>query len=73
MKPFEWSYCARTKQLKPPRAHYCHTTKRLVLNLDHYCVWVFNSVGYRNHRYFVRPPLTAQHCHHTPLPSPATA
>jgi palmitoyltransferase len=41
--PFEWGYCQKTQQPKPPRSHYDHVTKLLVLNLDHYCPWMFNS------------------------------
>lgn len=41
--PFEWGYCGRTNQAKPPRSHYDHVTKVLVLNLDHYCPWMFNA------------------------------
>ena len=49
-----WNVCRQNGGgAKPPRSHYCHVTNRLVLNMDHYCPWVFNTVGYRNYRYFV--------------------
>lgn len=51
--PFEWGFCVKTNQPKPPRSHYDHVTKSLVLCLDHYCPWMFNTVGYFNYRYFV--------------------
>lgn len=41
--PFEWGYCSRSDQPKPPRSHYDHVVKALVLNLDHYCPWMFNA------------------------------
>lgn len=46
-------YCARTGQVKPPRAHYCAVSGQLVLNMDHYCVWVWNTIGYNNYRHFL--------------------
>jgi hypothetical protein len=51
--PYAWSYCSRTLHLKPPRAHYCSFSKDLVLNLDHYCIWVANTIGWSNYRYFL--------------------
>lgn len=51
--PFDWAFCRRSGKLKPPRAHFDGVTGQLVLNMDHYCVWVFNSVGYGNYRYFI--------------------
>jgi hypothetical protein len=36
--PFDWSFCPRSKRLKPPRAHFDSVTQQLVLNMDHYCV-----------------------------------
>ena len=51
--PFDWAFCRRSGKLKPPRAHFDGVTGQLVLNMDHYCVWVFNSIGYGNYRYFI--------------------
>lgn len=50
--PQEWSFCTKSNQPKPPRAHYDHVMRNLVLNMDHYCPWMFNTVGYFNYRYF---------------------
>jgi len=49
-KPRWCSYC---KAWKPPRSHHCREWNSCVLKLDHYCPWVYNCVGYRNHKYFV--------------------
>ena len=43
MGPYEWGFCTKTNQPKPPRAHYCHVSRGLIMNLDHYCPWMFNS------------------------------
>lgn len=50
--PYDWTWCTRTKQPKPPRAHFDSVTKKVVLNMDHFCPWMFRAVGYRNYRYF---------------------
>jgi hypothetical protein len=42
MAPDEWSFCHKSNQPKPPRAHYDHVSKTLTLCLDHYCPWMFN-------------------------------
>ena len=36
--PFDWSFCLRSRLLKPPRAHFDGVTNQLVVNFDHYCV-----------------------------------
>lgn len=46
-------WCPFCKAWKPPRAHHCREWNVCVLKLDHYCPWVYNCVGFRNHKYFV--------------------
>jgi len=45
-------WCSACKAWKPPRAHHCREWNMCVLKLDHYCPWVYNCVGYRNHKFF---------------------
>jgi len=50
----EFSYCSKSQQYKPTRAHYCSATNRLVLNMDHFCPWIANTVGFYNRKFFVQ-------------------
>jgi palmitoyltransferase len=46
-------WCRFCQHWKPPRSHHCREFNRCVLKLDHYCPWVYNAVGYRNHKFFI--------------------
>jgi len=46
-------WCLYCQAFKPPRAHHCREWNACVLKLDHYCPWVYNCVGYKNHKYFI--------------------
>lgn len=46
-------YCNHCKAFKPPRSHHCRDLNACVLKMDHYCPWVYNAVGYRNHKMFL--------------------
>jgi len=46
-------WCKLCQHWKPPRSHHCREYNRCVLKLDHYCPWVYNAVGYRNHKFFI--------------------
>jgi len=37
----------------PARSKFCTTTKRRVARFDHFCVWVNNTVGANNTRWFI--------------------
>jgi hypothetical protein len=50
--PYDWTWCYKTKQPKPPRCHYDSVSKKQILNMDHFCPWMFRAVGYFNYRYF---------------------
>lgn len=45
-------WCHQCQNFKPPRSHHCRDLNTCVLKLDHYCPWVYNAVGYRNHKFF---------------------
>jgi len=49
---YEPRWCPSCQSFKPPRSHHCSELKLCVLKLDHYCPWVYNAVGYRNHKFF---------------------
>ncbi|CCW67567.1 unnamed protein product [Phytomonas sp. Hart1] len=38
---------------KPLRAQWCPHLRRVVLRYDHYCAYLGNSIGARNHKYFL--------------------
>uniref|UniRef100_A0A6B2LBQ5 Palmitoyltransferase n=1 Tax=Arcella intermedia TaxID=1963864 RepID=A0A6B2LBQ5_9EUKA len=46
-------WCRHCQSWKPPRAHHCKDKQSCVLKMDHYCPWVYNAVGYRNHKFFI--------------------
>lgn len=46
-------FCATCQVYRPPRTHHCKDTDRCVLRMDHHCVWVNNTVGFHNHKYFM--------------------
>lgn len=46
-------WCKYCSSYKPPRSYHCKDLNRCVLKLDHYCPWVYNAVGWRNHKYFL--------------------
>uniref|UniRef100_A0A7S1KLQ2 Palmitoyltransferase n=1 Tax=Percolomonas cosmopolitus TaxID=63605 RepID=A0A7S1KLQ2_9EUKA len=45
-------YCDKCKCYKPPRAHHSTFYGRCVHRYDHFCVWLNNTIGHMNHRYF---------------------
>jgi palmitoyltransferase len=47
-------YCKRCNGWKPERAHHCSVLGRCVLKMDHYCIWVVNTVGLLNYKFFVQ-------------------
>mmetsp|Transcript_31944 Transcript_31944/g.69755 ORF Transcript_31944/g.69755 Transcript_31944/m.69755 type:complete len:635 (-) Transcript_31944:26-1930(-) len=45
--------CMQCRRVRPPRSKYCRVSKRCVSRFDHYCPWIGNTVGEKNHAYFV--------------------
>eukprot|EP01071_Lankesteria_metandrocarpae_P013932 Lankesteria_metandrocarpae@DN782_c0_g1_i1.p1 len=46
-------HCKWCRLLKPDRAHHCRVCRGCVLRMDHHCPWVYNCIGWGNHKYFV--------------------
>ncbi len=46
------SYCYKCEAAKPPMTHHCAVCKKCVLRMDHHCPWIWNCVGFRNHKFF---------------------
>jgi len=45
--------CKWCMKYKPDRTHHCRVCKSCVLMMDHHCPWVFNCVGFYNHKPFM--------------------
>jgi len=44
--------CKWCAKFKPDRCHHCRVCRMCILKMDHHCPWIYNCVGYRNHKYF---------------------
>eukprot|EP00923_Selenidium_pygospionis_P005344 GHVN01008967.1.p1 GENE.GHVN01008967.1~~GHVN01008967.1.p1 ORF type:complete len:307 (-),score=11.11 GHVN01008967.1:203-1093(-) len=49
----ERRFCRRCEKYKPDRCHHCRVCRRCVLKMDHHCPWIYNCVGWGNHKYFL--------------------
>lgn len=45
-------HCKWCLKYKPDRCHHCRICNVCVLRMDHHCPWVYNCIGFRNHKYF---------------------
>jgi len=45
-------HCKWCAKYKPDRCHHCRNCKMCILKMDHHCPWIYNCVGFRNHKYF---------------------
>jgi hypothetical protein len=48
----ERRHCKWCQKFKPDRTHHCRVCNICVLKMDHHCPWVYNCIGFRNHKYF---------------------
>jgi hypothetical protein len=44
--------CKWCNKYKPDRCHHCRICRMCILKMDHHCPWIYNCVGYKNHKYF---------------------
>lgn len=44
--------CKWCSKYKPDRCHHCRVCRMCILKMDHHCPWIYNCVGFRNHKYF---------------------
>lgn len=49
----ERRHCKWCLKYKPDRCHHCRICNVCVLRMDHHCPWVYNCIGFRNHKYFI--------------------
>jgi hypothetical protein len=49
----ERRHCKWCAKYKPDRCHHCRVCRTCILKMDHHCPWLYNCVGFRNHKYFV--------------------
>lgn len=48
----ERRHCKWCTKYKPDRCHHCRVCQQCILKMDHHCPWIYNCVGFRNHKYF---------------------
>lgn len=46
-------YCTTCACRRPARAKHCNATKACIARFDHWCIWVNNSIGLYNTRWFL--------------------
>jgi len=45
-------HCKWCAKYKPDRCHHCRVCRTCILKMDHHCPWIYNCVGFANHKYF---------------------
>jgi len=48
----ERRYCKWCAKYKPDRCHHCRVCRTCILKMDHHCPWIYNCVGFKNHKFF---------------------
>jgi len=61
-KTGERRHCKWCAKYKPDRTHHCRVCRTCILKMDHHCPWIYNCVGYRNHKYFFLLLLYSAFC-----------
>mmetsp|Transcript_49065 Transcript_49065/g.131302 ORF Transcript_49065/g.131302 Transcript_49065/m.131302 type:complete len:352 (-) Transcript_49065:45-1100(-) len=57
-------HCKWCAKYKPDRCHHCRVCRVCILKMDHHCPWIYNCVGFKNHKYFFLLLLyTTVDCH----------
>mmetsp|Transcript_49064 Transcript_49064/g.131301 ORF Transcript_49064/g.131301 Transcript_49064/m.131301 type:complete len:356 (-) Transcript_49064:45-1112(-) len=57
-------HCKWCAKYKPDRCHHCRVCRMCILKMDHHCPWIYNCVGFKNHKYFFLLLLyTTVDCH----------
>lgn len=51
-KSGERRHCKWCGKFKPDRCHHCRVCKTCILKMDHHCPWIYNCVGFGNHKFF---------------------
>eukprot|EP00419_Tripos_fusus_P052524 CAMPEP_0172804640 /NCGR_PEP_ID=MMETSP1075-20121228/5310_1 /TAXON_ID=2916 /ORGANISM="Ceratium fusus, Strain PA161109" /LENGTH=443 /DNA_ID=CAMNT_0013643257 /DNA_START=25 /DNA_END=1357 /DNA_ORIENTATION=+ len=52
-QPGKATWCKKCSIPRPERAHHCHICGICVLRMDHHCPYIFNCVGFNNHKHFL--------------------
>jgi len=52
-QPGKATWCKKCSIPRPERAHHCHICGICVLRMDHHCPYIFNCVGFNNHKQFI--------------------
>lgn len=47
------TFCIFCMVRRPLRSKHCRTCNRCIARFDHHCPWIWNCVGYKNHRAFL--------------------
>jgi len=48
----ERRHCKWCAKYKPDRCHHCRVCRMCILKMDHHCPWIYNCVGFGNHKFF---------------------
>lgn len=51
-KSGERRQCKWCNKYKPDRCHHCRVCQTCILKMDHHCPWIYNCVGFKNHKFF---------------------
>ena len=49
---YQFEFCTKCNEVKPPRAHHCSVCDTCVLKMDHHCPFVGNCIGLSNRKPF---------------------